>query len=166
MRRFRELGRRLVMLFRPEQFDADLEEELFLHRELREHEHREAGAAPRAESTSACGPPWWSPRLPWRACCWSARVCCCAAFCEFSTSIWASRRAALPRSRSTTTMGAIGRGVAKSCKRSCGAPAPSPACNQPACLTSFPWTAIGAATFAPRERFIRRERTTMHSFTW
>ncbi len=46
MRRFRELGRRLVMLFRPEQFDADLEEELFLHRELREHEHREAGAAP------------------------------------------------------------------------------------------------------------------------
>ena len=46
MRWFRELGRRLVMLFHAEQFDVDLEEELRLHREWREQEQREAGAAP------------------------------------------------------------------------------------------------------------------------
>jgi putative ABC transport system permease protein len=41
-----ELGRRLVMLFRRSQFDRDLEEEMRLHRELREQEQIEAGVAP------------------------------------------------------------------------------------------------------------------------
>jgi hypothetical protein len=35
---FIELGRRLLMLFRRSQFDRDLEEEMRLHRELREQE--------------------------------------------------------------------------------------------------------------------------------
>jgi len=43
---FIELGRRLSMLFRRSQFDRDLEEEMRLHRELREQEQIEAGVAP------------------------------------------------------------------------------------------------------------------------
>jgi len=43
---FIELGRRLLMLFRRRQFDRDLEEEMRLHRELREQEQIEAGVAP------------------------------------------------------------------------------------------------------------------------
>jgi len=43
---FIELGRRLLMLFRRSQFDRDLEEEMCLHRELREQEQLEAGVAP------------------------------------------------------------------------------------------------------------------------
>ena len=43
---FIELGRRLLMLFRRSQFDRDLEEEMRLHRELREQEQLEAGVAP------------------------------------------------------------------------------------------------------------------------
>jgi putative ABC transport system permease protein len=43
---FIELGRRLLMLFRRSQFDRDLEEEMRLHRELREQERIEAGVAP------------------------------------------------------------------------------------------------------------------------
>ncbi|MGD0226860.1 MAG: ABC transporter permease [Terriglobia bacterium] len=46
MRWFSELGRRLRKLFHPEQFDADLKEEMRLHRELREQEQVEAGVAP------------------------------------------------------------------------------------------------------------------------
>ena len=38
-----ELARRLLMLFRRRQFDADLDEEMRLHRELREQEHIERG---------------------------------------------------------------------------------------------------------------------------
>ena len=38
-----ELGRRLLMLFRSRQFDADLNEEMRLHRELREQEQMERG---------------------------------------------------------------------------------------------------------------------------
>ncbi len=41
-----ELGRRFLMLLRRRQFDADLEEEMRLHRELRERERIEAGVAP------------------------------------------------------------------------------------------------------------------------
>ena len=41
-----ELGRRLLMLFRRRKFDCDLEEEMRLHRELREQEQLEAGVAP------------------------------------------------------------------------------------------------------------------------
>ncbi len=41
-----ELGRRFSMLLRRRQFDADLEEEMRLHRELREQEQLEAGVAP------------------------------------------------------------------------------------------------------------------------
>jgi len=40
---FTELARRLLMLFRDRQFDADLQEELRLHRELREQEGIERG---------------------------------------------------------------------------------------------------------------------------
>jgi hypothetical protein len=40
---FSELGRRLVLLVRREQFDSDLKEELRLHHELREQEQVEAG---------------------------------------------------------------------------------------------------------------------------
>jgi predicted permease len=43
---FIELGRRLLMLFRRSQFDRDLEEEIRLHREMREQEQIEAGVAP------------------------------------------------------------------------------------------------------------------------
>ena len=43
---FIELGRRLLMLFRRSQFDRDLDEEIRLHRELREQEQIEAGVAP------------------------------------------------------------------------------------------------------------------------
>ena len=42
---FIELGRRLLMLFRRSQFDRDLEEDMRLHRELREQEQLEAGVA-------------------------------------------------------------------------------------------------------------------------
>jgi putative ABC transport system permease protein len=38
-----ELGRRLLMLLRRQQFDRDLKEEMRLHRELREQEHIERG---------------------------------------------------------------------------------------------------------------------------
>lgn len=43
MNGFCELGRRLVMLLRRRQFDADLKEEMRLHRELREREESERG---------------------------------------------------------------------------------------------------------------------------
>jgi predicted permease len=43
---FRELGRRLLMLLRRRQFDGDLEEEMRLHRELREQEQIERGLSP------------------------------------------------------------------------------------------------------------------------
>ena len=42
----RELGRRVWMLFGRRQFDADLEEEMKLHRELREQEQIERGLSP------------------------------------------------------------------------------------------------------------------------
>jgi hypothetical protein len=42
-----ELGRRLLMLLRRQQFDADLEEEMRLHRELREQEQIEHGLSPK-----------------------------------------------------------------------------------------------------------------------
>jgi macrolide transport system ATP-binding/permease protein len=41
-----ELGRRLMALFRRTQFDADLEEEMQLHQELREQEQAERGVSP------------------------------------------------------------------------------------------------------------------------
>jgi hypothetical protein len=41
-----QFGRRLLMLFRRSQFDRDLEDEMRLHRELREQEQLEAGVAP------------------------------------------------------------------------------------------------------------------------
>ena len=43
---FRELGRRLSILLRRTQFDADLDKEMRLHRELRQQEQIEAGVAP------------------------------------------------------------------------------------------------------------------------
>jgi predicted permease len=43
---FIELGRRLLLMFRRSQFDRDLEEEMRLHREMREREQIEAGVAP------------------------------------------------------------------------------------------------------------------------
>ena len=43
---FSELGSRLAMLFHAEQFDADLREELRLHRDMREREQIEAGLTP------------------------------------------------------------------------------------------------------------------------
>jgi predicted permease len=43
---FAELGRRFLMFFHRQQFDRDLEEEMRLHRELREQEQLEAGVAP------------------------------------------------------------------------------------------------------------------------
>jgi predicted permease len=46
MNRLRELSRRLSMLARRRQFDADLEEEMRLHLELRQQEQTESGAAP------------------------------------------------------------------------------------------------------------------------
>jgi predicted permease len=42
-----QCGRRLSMLLRPRQFDADLEEEMRLHRELREQEQIERGLSPK-----------------------------------------------------------------------------------------------------------------------
>ncbi len=44
---FAELARRLRMLFRRPQFDADLDEEMRLHRELREQEEIERGLSPK-----------------------------------------------------------------------------------------------------------------------
>jgi putative ABC transport system permease protein len=44
---FRELVRRLSMVFRRGQFDADLDEEMRLHRELREQEQVEHGLSPK-----------------------------------------------------------------------------------------------------------------------
>ena len=44
---FRELGRRLVMLLRRWQFDADLDEEMRLHPELREQDQIERGLSPK-----------------------------------------------------------------------------------------------------------------------
>jgi putative ABC transport system permease protein len=44
---FTELARRLLMLFRRRQFDADLDEEMRLHRELREREEIERGLSPK-----------------------------------------------------------------------------------------------------------------------
>jgi putative ABC transport system permease protein len=46
MNRIREFGRRLLMLFRSGRFHADLEEEMRLHRELREQEKIAASLAP------------------------------------------------------------------------------------------------------------------------
>jgi hypothetical protein len=43
---FSELGRRLLVLLRRRQFDRDLDEEMRLHRELREQEQVEAGMTP------------------------------------------------------------------------------------------------------------------------
>jgi len=42
-----ELGRRVLMLFRRRQFDADLDEEMRLHRQLREQEEIERGLSPK-----------------------------------------------------------------------------------------------------------------------
>jgi len=39
----RELARRLRMLMHRRQFDADLEEEMRLHLEMRQHEHLQSG---------------------------------------------------------------------------------------------------------------------------
>jgi hypothetical protein len=44
---FRELGRRLLMLLRRGQFDADLNEEMRLHCELREQEQIDRGLSPK-----------------------------------------------------------------------------------------------------------------------
>ncbi len=44
---FAELGRRLLMLVRRKEFDADLDEEMRLHRELREQEQIERGLSPK-----------------------------------------------------------------------------------------------------------------------
>ncbi len=44
---FRELGRRLSILFRRGRFDADVDEEMRLHRELREQEQVERGLSPK-----------------------------------------------------------------------------------------------------------------------
>jgi predicted permease len=46
MESIRGLGRRLLMLVRRKQFESDLEEEMRLHRELREQQHVEAGMTP------------------------------------------------------------------------------------------------------------------------
>src|SRR2546422_10913187 len=43
---FRELGRRVLILFRRKRFDTDLDEEMRLHRELREQEQIERGLSP------------------------------------------------------------------------------------------------------------------------
>jgi predicted permease len=47
MNRFRQLGRRLLMLLRRRRFDADLDEEMRLHREMREQELIERGLSPK-----------------------------------------------------------------------------------------------------------------------
>src|SRR5712692_7785743 len=44
---FRELGRRVLILFRRKRFDTDLDEEMLLHRELREQEQIERGLSPK-----------------------------------------------------------------------------------------------------------------------
>ncbi len=49
----RELGRRLLMLLQRRQFDADLDEEMRLHRELREQEQIERGLSPREADYAA-----------------------------------------------------------------------------------------------------------------
>jgi hypothetical protein len=43
----RQFARRLLMLVRRNQFDADLDEEMRLHRELREQEQIERGVSPK-----------------------------------------------------------------------------------------------------------------------
>jgi predicted permease len=48
-----ELGRRFLALFHREQFDADLEEEMRLHQELREQEQVECGVSPEEAHYSA-----------------------------------------------------------------------------------------------------------------
>ena len=48
-----ELGRRLWMLMRRRQFDADLEEEMRLHLELREQEQIQAGLSPKEARQAA-----------------------------------------------------------------------------------------------------------------
>lgn len=48
-----ELGRRLWMLIRRRQFDADLEEEIRLHLELREQEQLRAGLSPKEAREAA-----------------------------------------------------------------------------------------------------------------
>ena len=48
-----EFTRRLAMLFRGRHFDADLEEEMRLHRELREREQIEAGVAAKKRAAGA-----------------------------------------------------------------------------------------------------------------
>src|SRR5260370_31971948 len=48
-----ELGRRLWMLMRRRQFDADLEEEMRLHRELREQDQIQTGLSPREARQTA-----------------------------------------------------------------------------------------------------------------
>jgi hypothetical protein len=47
-----ELGRRFWMLTHRQQFDADLEEEVRLHLELREQEQMQAGLAPKEAAGS------------------------------------------------------------------------------------------------------------------
>ena len=49
-----QFGRRLVMLLHRRHFDADLEEEIRLHRELREQDLIEAGVAPEEARYAAC----------------------------------------------------------------------------------------------------------------
>lgn len=46
MERFHELARRIAMLLRRGQFDADLDKEMRLHRELRAQEEMERGLSP------------------------------------------------------------------------------------------------------------------------
>jgi hypothetical protein len=53
MNRFRQLGRRLLMLLRRTQFESDLDEEMRLHREMREQELIERGLSPKEARYSA-----------------------------------------------------------------------------------------------------------------
>jgi putative ABC transport system permease protein len=48
MGRLSELGRRLAMLFRGERFDRDLQDEMRLHLEFRQQQHRACGLSPEA----------------------------------------------------------------------------------------------------------------------
>src|SRR6266700_2698048 len=50
---FRELGRRFLMLLRGRRFDAEMDEEMSLHRELREQEQMERGLTPEEAHYSA-----------------------------------------------------------------------------------------------------------------
>ena len=62
---FTELGRRLRMLFRGPQFDADLQEEMRLHRELRAQEEVEHGLPPTEAHYAAqrrLATTWWFER--------------------------------------------------------------------------------------------------------